>query len=410
MHYLKKHLVGRTISAVKTQEDDIIYGKVGTSASAFQKAMTGKKVVGAKQQGKYFWLEMDTPPHPLMHLGMTGWMRFNNDDTAYYKPAKKEEETWPPRFWKFVLELKGEDCQVAFVDARRLARIRLVDVAAEEMRKTSPLKENGPDPVVDKDIFTVEWLTNLMKSKKVPVKAMLLDQGNISGVGNWVADESLYQGKIHPEQYTNTFGDEQIKQLHDALVYVCTTAVDTLSDSTKFPEDWLMKHRWDKGRKNGAKLPNGEKIVFLTVGGRTSAVVPSRQKKTGAVKADVDDADAAEEGEDEDEVEAKPAKKPAKRGTKKAKADNEDEVGEEDDTKPAKKSSKRARKEVKVEKDDDQADDGAEEEEPAAKKQKATPKKEAKAQPAPKSKSKAKKEEAADDADSGRRRSTRSRN
>jgi formamidopyrimidine-DNA glycosylase len=149
--------------------------------------MTGKKVVGAKQQGKYFWLEMNKPPHPLMHFGMTGWMKFSNEDTAYYKPTKKEEDEWPPRFWKFELECEGEpNCKVAFIDARRLGRIRLVDVEADMMRKTTPLKENGPDPVVDKDILTVEWLANKMRSKKVPIKALLLDQANISGVGNWV--------------------------------------------------------------------------------------------------------------------------------------------------------------------------------------------------------------------------------
>jgi formamidopyrimidine-DNA glycosylase len=51
VHYLKKYAVGRTISAVKTQEDTIVYGKVGTSASAFEKAMTGRKILDAKQQG-----------------------------------------------------------------------------------------------------------------------------------------------------------------------------------------------------------------------------------------------------------------------------------------------------------------------------------------------------------------------
>ena len=159
--------------------------------------MTGKKIVGAKQQGKYFWLEMDSPPHPLMHLGMTGWMKFSNDDTAYYRPAKAEKEEWPPRFWKFVLQLKDDDCEVAFVDARRLARIRLVYAEAEVMRKTSPLKENGPDPVLDPDVLTVDWLEDKLKSKKVPVKALLLDQANISGIGNWVAyDEYVYLQRL----------------------------------------------------------------------------------------------------------------------------------------------------------------------------------------------------------------------
>jgi formamidopyrimidine-DNA glycosylase len=165
-----------------------VYGKVGCSAGAFQTALTGKTVLDARQQGKYFWLVMSSPPHPLMHLGMTGWIKFSNDDSSYYKPAKEESTTWPPRFMKFELTMDGEpDCKVAFVDPRRLGRIRLIDVDGDGIRGVSPLKENGPDPVVDKDVLTKEWLGKKLGSKKVPVKALLLDQGNISGVGNWVA-------------------------------------------------------------------------------------------------------------------------------------------------------------------------------------------------------------------------------
>jgi formamidopyrimidine-DNA glycosylase len=75
--------------------------------------------------------------------------------------------------------------------------------------------------------------------------------------------------------------------------YVCSTSVDLLADSDKFPEDWLFKHRWNKSKKNQTSvLPNGNKIVFLTVGGRTSAVVPAVQKKTGPVAKEIDDEDA----------------------------------------------------------------------------------------------------------------------
>ena len=54
------------------------------------------------------------------------------------------------------------------------------------MRYISPLKENGPDPVIDKDVLTEEWLVEKLGTKKIPVKALLLDQANISGIGNWV--------------------------------------------------------------------------------------------------------------------------------------------------------------------------------------------------------------------------------
>lgn len=308
VHFIRQHLVGKTLTKVSAQEDPIIYGKVGTSAAEFQKAMEGKKVVGAGQQGKYFWIAMSSPPHPVMHFGMAGWLKIRDADTYYYRTDKPEDKEWPPKYWKFLLETDGEPkTEAAFVDFRRLGRIRLVDCPADDIRNHTPLKENGPDPVVDKDIVTETWLANKLRSKKVPIKALLLDQANISGIGNWMGyvfsllslqipslllivtrDEILYHAKIHPEQYSNTLNDDQIKELNSAIHYVCSTSVDLLADSEKFPEHWLFKHRWSKGKKNVASaLPNGDKITFITVGGRTSAVVPNVQKKTGPVAKDV---------------------------------------------------------------------------------------------------------------------------
>ena len=153
-------------------------------------------------------------------------------------------------------------------------------------------------------------------------------------------------------RYSNTFTDEQVKKLHDAMMYVCDTAVGTLAESDKFPEDWLMKYRWSKGKKENPKLPNGSKITFLKVGGRTSAIVPSVQKKTAAVAGDVSD-----EAADQSEEEVKP-KKAGKRKTK-TKHEDEDKDGavkeEEDAEMPAAKKQKKkagngkARKEKELE-------------------------------------------------------------
>ena len=167
-----------------------------------------------------------------------------------------------------------------------------------------------------------------------------------------------------------------------------------------------MKHRWDKGKKgeDANRLPNGEKIVHLKVGGRTSAIVPSVQKKTAAVAGDVDPADLedgyekpvnagegksksdAEEGDDGEKVEEKPVVKKG-RGGKKVKAESmeNDEFVAPAATKSAR--TKRQTTSVKSQEHDEeesQANGGAEEDdEPkSAKKRKATPKK-AEAPPTP---------------------------
>ena len=206
------------------------------------------------------------------------------------------------------------------------------------------------------------------------------------GIGNWVADEVLYQARLHPEQYSNTFTSEQVQRLHDSIMSICTTACETLADSAQFPETWLMKYRWDKGKKGADAnvLPNGEKIVHLKVGGRTSAIVPSVQKKTAAVAGDVD-------GDEEEGAESKPAK------GRKRKVKSEDEDEDEEKPSPKKavakgkgKASSKATK-VKKQDSDDDADIGAEEsneikkeeEEVKPKKKTAAAKKEKVEKPAP---------------------------
>jgi formamidopyrimidine-DNA glycosylase len=277
-----------------------------------------------------------------MHFGMAGWLKIKDQHTYYYQPKKGDEkEEWPPKFMKFLLETKPEDGQevveAAFVDMRRFARVRLVDCPAEEIRNVTPLKENGPDPVIDKDVVTLKWLTEKCRAKKVPIKAMLLDQANISGIGNWVGDEIMYNAKMHPEQYANTLSDEQIQQLHTSIHYICKTAVDLIADSDKFPEDWLFKHRWGKGKKGVSNtMPSGEKILFLTVGGRTSAVVPSVQKKTGPVAKEMIDATGASDNE-----------KPKKTKGKKRKAETDEDEEEEEVVRPKKTTARTKKTRVK---------------------------------------------------------------
>lgn len=126
--------------------------------------------------------------------------------------------------------------------------------------------------------------------------------------------------------------------------------MDVLADSEKFPEHWLFKHRWGRGKKNQPSvLPNGEKIVFLTVGGRTSAVVPSVQKKTGAVSKDVSDEDGnvsqsqpkrkratpqKEEGNDSepDEGKTKGRKGSKKQSKESVKNENKEDIKQESET------------------------------------------------------------------------------
>ena len=104
-----------------------------------------------------------------------------------HKSSKPADPEWPPHHWKFTFETADEPkCEAAFVDYRRFGRIRLLNCAGDDIRRESPLKENGPDPFLDRHVVTEAWLAEKLAKRKVPVKALLLNQAVISGIGNWV--------------------------------------------------------------------------------------------------------------------------------------------------------------------------------------------------------------------------------
>lgn len=117
-------------------------------------------------------------------------------------------------------------------------------------------------------------LIHSYRSAAIELKALLLDQTFCAGIGNWIADEILYQSRFHPRKRLNTLDKDQLKVLYKNIDYVIRTAVDA-GGSHKFPAEWLFHFRWTHKRETEDyhKLT----IRFDTVGGRTSAYVPERQ-------------------------------------------------------------------------------------------------------------------------------------
>lgn len=344
---------------------------------------------------------MSKPPHLVMHFGMTGWIHIKGERTAYtnyYKKMKPDElHKWPPKYWKFKIVTEEGD-EMAFTDPRRFGRVRAVDCPGKDIRKHSPLVENGPDPVVDLDVFTEEYLRDKMKSRRVPIKALLLDQAVISGIGNWVADEVLYQARLHPEQYCNDFSDAEIKQLYESIRFVCQTAVDKLGDSDQFPDDWLFNYRWGKGSKNAhSHTPNGDKLAFLTVGGRTSCYAPARQKKTGQVVS----------GVKEEPLESAEEKDSPKKGSKTKAAKSKTEKEEPDVDGSEVKTEKTASRKRKIKTEEDEENSSTLDKATARPSRKSTRSDYFEDSKKPKGGAKAKEETEADN--SGRRRSGRLR-
>lgn len=267
----EKHLVGKRILNVKVVDDRIVFD--GVLADSFAKQLKGRTIKASRRFGKQLWFDLDGPPHPTFHLGMTGTFQVKGQSIVKYVRQKDEMGVWPPRFWKVQFEM-ADGTMFAFTNARRFGRIRLLQDPANE----HPVSTMGFDPFLKMPPLNV--FSEKLLSRKAPVKAVLLDQSFAAGVGNWVADEVLYQSRVHPEERSDRLNAPAVRALRQSLLSVVRTACQVNADSKKFPRAWLFHYRWDKGNSVKEKLQDGKgrPLRFLTVGGRTSAFVPQLQR------------------------------------------------------------------------------------------------------------------------------------
>ena len=229
----------------------------GVSPRAVERALRGATVENTGRFGKHLWLELDRKPWPVFHFGMTGGFHCYRDPKG------------PPRF--VILDLLLDDgLRFAFADARRFGRLRL----ARDPLREPPLDGLGHDPLFG--LPGVKRLAEEISARKAPIKAVLLDQATFAGVGNWIADEVLYQASIRPHRPAAELSLAEVERLRSALLRVIRRAVAVNADSDRFPAGWLFHRRW--GRVKGSKTLLGAAIVHDTVGGRTTAWVPSRQR------------------------------------------------------------------------------------------------------------------------------------
>ncbi|KAI0069912.1 S13-like H2TH domain-containing protein, partial [Panus rudis PR-1116 ss-1] len=280
----------KVIIKVDSAEDNIVF--CGTTHEEFAAELVGRKIRNVTRYGKLFYIELDGKGRlPVLHFGMTGMLQVRGHPLIHYREApRKLSPIWPPKYMKFVLHIEDPDTkelvEIAFLDARRLGRIRLCSSPMTE----PPISALGFDPILTMPVLSE--FTASVRKRSCPIKALLLDQSFSAGVGNWVADEILYHSRIHPERRCNTLTDKELKALHEKTSWVCRKAVEVNAEDNKFPEDWLFKHRWGKGKKQAHTLllPTGKPatIKWVTVGGRTSAYVVELQRLVGDTKDEVD--------------------------------------------------------------------------------------------------------------------------
>jgi formamidopyrimidine-DNA glycosylase len=250
---VEKHLLGRTLVDVAAARDTIVYS--GVSSKQFAARLRGRSVLAVRRKGKHLWFELDRRPWPTFHFGMGGHFEI-------YRNGGR------PRFWK--VELVTEDgVRLAMTNPRRLGRIRLLEDPLSE----PPLSTLGPDPL-DALPSGAEF-ARMLAERRGPIKAVLLDQKFLAGIGNWIADEVLYQTRISPFRPAPSLSPEETARLRARIRSVIERAVAVDAMSDRFPRSWLFHVRW--GKDLSARTERGA-LAFGVVGGRTTAWVPAVQK------------------------------------------------------------------------------------------------------------------------------------
>src|SRR2546427_7565182 len=241
--------VGRRITGVWCAADPIVFE--GVSPARFRRALLGRQVLAVRRHGKHLWLALDRRPWPTFHFGMTGGLHTPGGPSVKLVSSRgrNRRDVWPPRFTKLRVTL-DDGGEGALADARRLGRIRL----RHDPPREPPISLLGFDAL--RQLPSPARFRGLLGGRSAPIKAVLVDQGFAAGVGNWIADEVLYQARLDPRRRANTLTDAEIARMRAALKHVVNTSVRLSNDKDRYPRGWLFHRRW--GRNPRAMTMAGE--------------------------------------------------------------------------------------------------------------------------------------------------------
>jgi formamidopyrimidine-DNA glycosylase len=258
---LMPRLVGRRIVKLIQRRRDL---RVPLPAK-FAQRVEGRAVTAIDRRAKYLLIRLDDGQTLIVHLGMSGRMVLHDAKGAAEHPLGRHDH---------VVLQTDEGWQIRFNDARRFGLMLLVPT--ESVEKHKAFKGLGPEPL--DTAFDGAALATRLKGRKTPIKAALLDQKTLVGIGNIYACEALFLAGISPRRSAHTVQGARADKLVAALKQVLLRSIDdggsTLRDHMQ-PDGELgyFQTRFNVYDRAGALCPSracGRPVRRLVQSGRST--------------------------------------------------------------------------------------------------------------------------------------------
>jgi formamidopyrimidine-DNA glycosylase len=209
---LRPQLAGRRITSVRTSGLKL---RKPWSAD-FDAALVGQKVLGVERRGKWIVVRLQRGQYLVLHLGMTGQLTVEKTD----RPLRDHVH--------LVLGLDGGKRQLRFRDVRRFGSATLF-ADADALERSFAASKLGPEPFA----FDVGYWKDRLARADRALKAILLDQRVVAGVGNIYADEALFEARLHPARLGRGLSAAEAEHLRGAVVTVLERAIDRRGSSIR---------------------------------------------------------------------------------------------------------------------------------------------------------------------------------
>lgn len=257
---LRAPLLGRRVESVWLERERVI---ATPSAEQFCARLPGQTFRAIQRRAKYIVCQMDHDVF-VVHLKMTGRLYVTESGQSH------PDDRWA----RFKLPLDNGQT-LCFSDARRFGRAYL----AGSIEEIAP--ELGPEPL--EDAFTPQVLRQRLVGRSKMIKALLLDQSFIAGVGNIYADEALHRAGLHPQRHADSLTDLEVERLHGTVRAVLADGIDYEGASINWyrkpdgSEGESQKHFFVYDREGQPCSQCGQPIVKIRVAQRGTHFCPHCQ-------------------------------------------------------------------------------------------------------------------------------------